>query len=202
MTRLKNGMIVFLYGDGYKLLDIEITNTFPLIALTQRTHLVLNSNEAQVLNGFEHLSVPPDLRLHISSNEEHLFFNVNEVWEMLNRKNSIPYRLFTIVGLPAINASPLGAGIWNEAMVIPPLTDSDFSQSTRLFVDFFIHHDNCSYSAILNYPFVHFKMRLARTRSGSSLETVHLSEIQRKAVQFADIFITLRFGYVELEDEE
>jgi len=110
MSQLPNGMIVFLRDQllpGPKLLDIEITNTFPLIALTQKTYLVRPTQDIEILRGYDHIAIPPDFRLHISSLNDHIFFDATPVWNMLKTSRAEPLHYFTIVGLPSARALPL-----------------------------------------------------------------------------------------------
>src|SRR3712207_3844826 len=104
MPKIKNGMIVFLKDQvfpGPKLLDIEITNTFPLIALSEKTYLQYSLNQSETLTGYDHIAIPPDFRLHISGPNDHLFFNAEPVWDFLDGDALTPFHYFTVVGLPS-----------------------------------------------------------------------------------------------------
>ena len=87
-------MIVFMRDQvipGPKLLDVEVTNTFPIISLTNETYLLDSSQEKELLMGYDHIAIPPDFRLHISGPKEHLFFDATPIWNLLNLRR-IPRR--------------------------------------------------------------------------------------------------------------
>ncbi len=148
MNGLKNGMIVFMKDGrfpGKKFLDIEVTNTFPLISITKQTILINSLQEEEIIQGYDHIAIPGDLRLHISSPKDHIFFNVNPVWDFIERSKSLtePLHYFTIFGLPSKFSreviDPGKTKSWHQATIISPFKDKEFNESTRLFIDFFIH---------------------------------------------------------------
>lgn len=207
MPRLQNGMIAFLRDQvlpGPKMLDVEVTNTFPLIALTRKTSLICSNQEPHVLERYDHISIPPDFRLHISGPEDRIFFDANPVWNFLDTEAALPFHYFTIVGLPAYSALPLvepgQTRTWHQAEIIAPFKDSLFNDATRLFIDFFLHHLPVNPEIILKAPFAKTGMRLAADNSGATLGPYDFSDIQRRKHAEKDISFTIRFGFVNMED--
>jgi len=130
MPRLPNGMIAILGNQtvpGPKLLDIEITNTFPLIKLERQSRLLRPNQPPEDIGAFDHVTIPPDLRLHLSSPKEHLFFNAEPVWSFLENPSTKPFHYFTFIGLPFAKTQPLvkpnETKTWHQAMLVLPFPD-------------------------------------------------------------------------------
>ncbi len=200
-------MIVFLRDEtipGPKLLDIEITNTFPLVALTQETHLICPGQDLEILKGYDHIAIPPDFRLHISGPTNHIFFDAACIWNMLEGDSKEPLHYFTIIGLPSNHAKPVidigQTRKWYQCIIISPFKDKEFNSSTRLFVDFFLHHTPLEPEIIYKAPLVMQGMRLANDRSGSLLGPYSFASFQRKKTD-KDIALTMRFGFVDIENK-
>jgi hypothetical protein len=209
MARLPNGMIFFLGNDdikpGCRLLDIEITNSFPLISVTNTTYLIGPNRASRTLTGYDHLSIPPDYKLHLSSSNQHLFFNVTPVWEMLQRFTPEPFHFFTIIGLPArLMASNAlqGPRKWHGCAIISPFLDSEFNATTRFSLDFFLHRFPINPASIDTTPFVIDGMRHARDRSGSVVGPFTFGGLQRKTQPTHNIMLSMRMGYIDLVDSE
>lgn len=209
MPQLKNGMIVFMRDQlfpGPKLLDIEITNTFPLIALTNETHLVYSSQKTEILSGYDHIAIPPDFRLHISGSKDHIFFNAIPVWNFLEGNSTKPFHYFSIIGLPArINQVLVKPGEnrkWHQAEIIYPFKDDKFNGSTRLFIDFFLHSIYTSQDFIYKAPLIMKGLRLATDQRGSVLGPYQFESIQRRKKPIINTMFSIRFGFANIDDNE
>lgn len=199
-------MIVFLRDGtipGPKLLDIEITNTFPLIALSKQTYLIGPTQEVELLKGYDHIAIPPDFRLHISGPNDHLFFDIIPVKELLENGQAGSLHFFSIVGLPSDLALPLvqpgRTRTWYQIVIISPFKDREFNASTRLFVDFFLHHLPISPKIIDKTPFVMPGMRLATDRSGSIFGPYIFADLQRQSGGDRRVAFSLRMGFANIE---
>ena len=205
---MKNGIIVFMRDQvipGKKMLDIRVTNPFPLISLEDEVHLLGPNRESEVLLNYDHISIPPDLKLHITGRNEHIFFNMTPVWAALDSDRPEFVHYFTIVGLPAGRARELVPDgerrTWQEGMVISPFHDADFNDSTRLFVDFFLHNAPTETEDIARYPLVMNGMRLASDQQGPVIGPYPFADLQRRRKPDENIELSLRFGYVNLSDD-
>ncbi len=122
--KLKNGMIAII--DGYisnkskKWLDIEITNYFPMIALPDKSFLISPDGKEDISN-YDHLSIPGDLRLHLSSKENHIFFDASVAWALQDGEGDEPLHFFSYIDLPTEQA-PFLIGLkkrkWNEVVLL------------------------------------------------------------------------------------
>ena len=209
MPRLQNGMIVFMRDQiipGPKLLDIEVTNTFPLIALTKETYLIHPTQHVKVLRGYGHIAIPPDFRLHISGTSDHIFFDITPFRNMLENGSATPFHYFTVIGLPSrITQQLIEPGKtrkWLQAQIISPFKDGEFNPSTRLFIDFFLHSLPMNLETITNSPFVMEGLRLATDRHGSVLGPYSFTSLQRRKQPEIDLVFSIRFGFANIEDNE
>jgi hypothetical protein len=209
--RVRNGIIAFVMGDlpaAQRLLSLEVTNTFPIVRLGRMPILLHKDGVAEELVGFDHISIPADLRLHMTHDDRHVIFDVADLWTALEREMPVvPHHLFTHIGLPFGKTDPLVAPgsrkRWQQAAIVSPLPDNKFGQSTRLFIDFFIHSISADQSGIENFGFVCTNMRLARDHHGSVFGPFEFSAIQRHRLPVRpDLGFSLRFGYTELEDND
>lgn len=199
-------MIAFLRDQvfpGPKMLDIEITNTFPLIPLEDEVHLLRPGKEVEILRGYDHIAIPSDFRLHISSKSDHIFFDATSLWNLVDNDRDGYIHYFTIVGLPASKAKDLvPAGktkTWHEAMMVSPFKDKDFNDNTRLFVDFFLHNLPLNPDDMAKHPFAIDGMRLATDQHGSIIGPHSFASLQRKKKPLKDVAFSIRFGYINLE---
>ena len=67
--RLKNGTIMILGPDeeniGRKVFDLKIMQTFPIISIDKNNSILLTKDLKETsINGYDHLSIPPDINLH------------------------------------------------------------------------------------------------------------------------------------------
>jgi hypothetical protein len=201
--RIDNGIIGFIMGDlpgAQKLLALLVTNTFPIIPLGKNPILLHTDGTFELLTGFEHTSIPPDLRLHMSSNDEHLFFDISELRPSIEQETPLGVcHLFTHIALPFGRTEPLvppgERRRWFQAALISPARDEQFAFATRLFVDFFIHSLNADTRAVVEREFTHPGMRLAADNSGPILGPFEFGAIQRRAMPVRrDLAFTIRWA--------
>lgn len=209
-SKLKNGMIAFIDGTisniSKKWLDIEITNTFPLIALPKTRLMLPNGAFEEIENSeYDHLSIPADLRAHLSGKKGKVFFDATEAWAIKAGQAAGPLRLFTFANLPIQNAPYLSGEktrSWDQTTLISPKPDEQFdSAKTRIFIDFFIHR-NLDNTTITDAPFAHESMRLAYDNSGPLLGPFSFEGLQRKYDTEPELLFTIRFGFAELEPSD
>lgn len=207
-SKLRNGMLAFIDGDisntTKKWLDIEVTNTFPLIALP-KTILVLPEGKTEAIDDYDHVSIPADLRTHLSGGKGKIFFDATQAWAVRDGQGTGPLRIFTFVNLP-VQSAPYLIGertkTWDQAALISPKQDDKFDPvKTRVFIDFFIHK-NSAKEIIYNAPFVNESMRLAYDNSGPLLGPFNFEGLQRKYPIEPDLLFTIRFGFAELEPKD
>ncbi len=205
MRRLPNGMIAIIAGSipGPKLLDIEVTNNFPLLALESKSFLLQPEHSAEDLSGYDHVSVPPDLRLHVSGPHDHLFFNAEPVWDFVDSVSAGVFHYFSFIGLPRHRVPPLveegETKTWHQGALIDPFPDAECNKMTRVFVDCFLHHLPINTEDLEKAPHAMSGMRLARDRNGPLFGPFAFSGFQRRTTP-RDVPFTIRMGYVEMED--
>jgi hypothetical protein len=207
VKKLKNGMIAIIDGQlsttSKKWLDVEITNCFPLIALPEHAFLRTAKGASEDISGLDHLSIPPDLRLHLSGKNQHIFFDTSAVFSAQGEKPCELVHLFTYVGPPIDRAPYLSGGKtrkWNQVVLISPFRDEKLNPvSTRVFIDFYIHEAPDILPRIIAAPFCMRNMRLAFDRSGCTLGPYRFGGLQRRSHYDSNLLFTLRFGYAELE---
>ena len=185
-----------------KWLDIEVTNRWPLITLGEKSRLLRADGSSEDLSGFDHLSIPPDLRLHLSGPADQIMFDAAPAWVAASGRSPAPFHWFTFIGKTIERADFLSGGkrrVWNGCVLISPFTDERFDPTrTRVFVDFFLH--SVQFSNAEHAPMCLPGMRAAHDRQGCTLGPFLLGEIQRRAESSPSVLCTLRFGFVELDN--
>lgn len=201
-----NGIIAILAEDR-KAIDIKITNAFPMIGLEPISWHVTSNGTITDLSGFQHFSIPPDLRLHFSKRKkgeapsEHLFFEASELRRLVREASRSPQALFTYIGCPITFCRRL-SGKWHGVIIISPFKDSTYDIiQTRVFIDFFVHTEPDP-RAIINAPLILPDMRLAYDRSGCTLGPFSYQGIQRKSQKQLALLSTVRFGFVNMSDDQ
>jgi hypothetical protein len=209
MRSLKNGIIAIIDGtisnESKKFLEIKITNSFPLIKLAKKSFLIKDVLGMELLKNYDHFSIPPDLRLHISG-KKHIFFD-NDFIKKLNNNASInPIKLFTFIGVPLAKTTLLFGNKKKEfdnTLLISLFLDSTCNfQKTRVFIDFFIHKEIDLLQQIIEYNFCLTGMRLSFDRNGCTAGPFLFEGFQRKINLEHKPFFTIRYGFVELDDVE
>jgi hypothetical protein len=71
---MANGTISLIAPDpGGWAFDLKITSSFPMITLSGRT-LLMRDDALEDVSRYQHLSLPPDLRVHLSAcRDDHLW---------------------------------------------------------------------------------------------------------------------------------
>jgi hypothetical protein len=205
--KLKNGMIAVTDGTisatAKKWLDVEVTNRWPLVALGARAK-VLSADLGYELEGEAHLSLRPDLRLHVTTPTEHIFFDARPAWAVADGEATEKLRWFTAIGKPFGPADLLTGGkhrVWHQGALVSPFLDDRCDPTrTRLFLDFFLHTSRHAPPTDVTPPALPM-MRPAYDRHGCTLGPFRLATLHRRQPPPGDdLLITFRFGFVELDD--
>lgn len=207
---MHNGIIAFIMDSlpsGPMLLRIEIANTFPIIPLGSSPILIHQDGTEEELQGYDHLSLPSDLRLHLSHRDTHIFFDVAPIWHALEHGTLPLTHLCTHIGLPHKRTPPVVAPgtskTWFGAEFISPFRDAAFTDLTRLFIDIFIHTIDVPHESISAFPFLMPHMRLATDRTSSIIGPYAFESIQRrKTTTYEGLGFSIRFGYVDMADND
>ena len=194
MAKLKNGIFTIL-GSGKKVIDIKITNAFPIIAVDSKTVIFKNDNSIGS-HDYQHLSLPPDLRIHLTSPTDHLFIEP----DLAALNHSCHIRLFTYVSKIISECSPL-SGVWEGgSVIVSPFEDDQYNiNHTRIVMDFILSAQPMI-SVDLNDEADWFaNTRRASDQDGSFFGPINYQGFQRrpKALHY---FCFVRMGYVEFDD--
>jgi hypothetical protein len=202
--RLKNGTIMILGADdkdvGRKVFDLKVMQTFPIISVDDNDSTLITKDFKETpINGYDHLSIPPDLNLHLTKNnglDRHLNFKTDLVDfdSGLLRNNFL--HLFTWMSKP-ISTYHEPHGTWYQAQMIFPPKDKLFTTSTSIFVDFFVH--NFPDKKMVNDHALFDKtMRLVGDNSGYIIGPYDFEQLVRGSHRFTPKFsFSARFGYYE-----
>ena len=124
---------------GRKVFDLKIMQTFPIISIDNDNSILVTKNlEEMPISGYDHLSIPPDLNLHLTSHgglERHLKFKTDFVDYNTGLLKNNFLHLFTWLSKP-ISLYREPHGTWNQAQMIFPPKDDLFTTNTGIFVDF------------------------------------------------------------------
>jgi hypothetical protein len=186
-----------------KVFDLKITQTFPIISIESGGARLFSKKIKDLpIEEYNHLSIPPDLNLHLTrdtGDEKHLKFKTEVVNydSGLLKIDFLP--LFTWMSAPISNYRQ-PHGTWNQAQLIFPPKDSKYSNSTGIFVDFFVHNYHAE-NLIKKHKLLNPTMRLVGDNSGYIIGPYELSETIRGNHSFSPKFLfSLRFGFYENKD--
>jgi hypothetical protein len=210
-AKLKDGIVTFIQGelpDARKLLAIDVRHSFPMISLGKNPILIHPDGSMEDIKRADHLSVPADLRLHITSPTTHIMFDVSPIWDMIDILPRSPItHLFSFVGLPIDFATPLvkpgQRKVWHQGALISPMPDKNFSLDTRLCIEFFIHSIEFCVADTEAVPFTipKMNMRLAPDRNGPVFGPFYFGELQRRdRPPRGDIMFSIRMCWTTPED--
>jgi hypothetical protein len=197
---MRNGIIGFLVKSN-KMIDLKITNSFPLLTIGKNTSLIFKNSPEICYEDYQHFSIPSDLNIHLTANKkDHIFFVHEQIQSELEKNKAI--HLFTYVSKKYENCEPLGKHKWNGAAIISPFTDEYFSiKTSRLWIDFIIHEKNAKIETN-NTEFFLSNMRLACDREGYMVGPFSFESIQRKSKgQIDDLAFSIRMGFCENESD-
>ncbi len=202
--RMKNGTIMILGADanniGRKVFDLKVMQTFPIISIdNDNSFLITKDFNETSISGYDHLSIPPDLNLHLTKNsglDRHLSFKTDFVDFNGGLLKNDFLHLFTWMSKP-ISAYREPHGTWEQAQIIFPPKDKIFSDNSSIFVDFFVHNFP-NETVIRNHPLLDKTMRLVGDNSGSIVGTFDFVLPNRGSHRFTPKFsFSARFGYYE-----
>jgi hypothetical protein len=206
-TKLRNGTIAFLGSSqlpGPVFLELTITNSFPMLVL-RNAYWLKADGAIEDVSAYDHLSIPPDLRLHLSG-PDHLFFDAASLWRVADGSGQQPFaHCFTAISPPHYRSRPFvepGARKrLNQCAFISPLHDKAFNGTTRLGIDFFVHRWPLDTAVILQQPYIVAGTRLARDATGSVAGPYSFDSLQRRAKPRGPLAFSIRMTYVDMEDD-
>jgi hypothetical protein len=202
--RLQNGTIMILGADdkniGRKVFDLKIMQTFPIISIDKDNSIFVNKNLKEVsISGYDHLSIPPDLNLHLTDHhglERHLNFQTNFVDYSSGLLKNKFLHLFTWMSKP-ISLYRQPHGTWHQAQIRFPPKDNLFTVNTGIFVDFFVHNIPDK-TIVSDYKLFNKTMRLVGDNSDYIIGPYDFEQLIRGKHRFIPKFsFSARFGYYE-----
>lgn len=170
--------------------------------------MIYTDGSFEEIKGADHLSVPADLRMHITSHTDHIRFDISPIWDMLDNLSLIPItHIFTFIGVPFVYAKPLvkqfQRKLWHQAALISPIPDDNFSSDSRMCVEFFIHSMEFLRKNVEGLPFTipRMNMRVAPDRSGAVFGPFWFGELQRRnCPSRPDVTFSIRMCYSAPQD--
>jgi len=207
---LRNGIIGFLASGrlpGRIYSSIAITNTFPMIYLKAAVLHFVDGSTADVA-AYDHLSVPPDLRLHLSGRAANpIYFDVSSVWQLIAEGDaSRAAHCFSVISRPFkdLDRFPLPAKRKrvSQALFVSPKPDAHFNSNTRLVLDFFVHYRHTPMEAIADHPPIRGGVRHANDAHGDVVGPFPFNSLQRRDSRQPDsVGFSIRMGFAELGAE-
>lgn len=210
MARQPNGTIMILgpdhTGTYRKAIDLKITQRFPIINLGANAKLVMDGEESDI-SCYKHLSIPPDLRIHltstISSGRRGRMFLRQE--PLVNEEGSLSMpllHLFTLISAPVINyPEPRNSSqpkrTWYQGVLISLPADQQYDpERTRIFLDIFIHREPWSADDLAHGWTLPANMRLPKR---PALGPHYFHELVRGTGIKPKFFHSFRFGFCEMD---
>lgn len=111
MKKTKSGIIAILANYGSpemrKVLDVKITSGFPTVTIPKGFKVVLPQTK-QTLRNYQHITIPPDLNIHITGNSQPKVWN-DGFGGLLTRKGTLKksYQKLLTVVFPPISDFPV-----------------------------------------------------------------------------------------------
>lgn len=202
--RLQNGTIMILGADdqniGRKVFDLKVMQTFPIISIDNDDSILVTKDLKEIpISGYDHLSIPPDLNLHLTNHrglERHLKFKTDFVDHDSGLLKEGFLHLFTWMSKP-ISSYREPRGVWHQAQMIFPPKDNLFTANTGIFVDFFVHNTPDK-TIVGDYQLFDSAMRLVGDNSGYIIGPYEFEHLVRGKHRFIPKFyFSARFGYYE-----
>jgi len=189
---------------GRKVFDLKIIQTFPIITTESGKTKLRTKKEEIDINEYQHLSIPPDLNLHLTKSireKRHLLFDIDLVNLNDGTLKEDWVHLFTWRSRPISNyRKPIGT--WYQAQIIFPSKDDKFTENTGIFIDFFVHKRPEETQLIQYYPYLFEGMRFAGVNHGNISGPYQFNEVVRgKHRVIPNYLFTIRFGYYETEGD-
>jgi hypothetical protein len=184
------------HGHACKVIDIKVTNTFPIIALDRKTELIDGDGNVHDLTGYQHFSIPADLEVHLTGDDHNgvkkrLFFEPS--FTDHNRNLTAPLqKVFTFVSAPVQYYEKL-QGHWFQAQIVLLNPDGVYIPGyTRLFLEFFAHK-SMDQKVIEASPVTGLKIHRMQFVMGP----FSFASLQRKLKQPAHFVFSYRVGFCE-----
>ncbi len=189
---------------GRKVFDLKIIQTFPILTTDSgKTKLMADGTETEI-DDYQHFSIPPDLGLHLTKTlgeNRHLRFNTNLVNQKEGTLTEDFVRLFTWCSRPISNyRQPIGK--WCQAQIICLPKDTQFTNNTGIFIDFFVHKNREDAQKIPQLPYLDSRMRYIGDNSGNITGPYEFNKIVRGNHEVKPNYLfTIRFGYHEADND-
>ncbi|MBD3360058.1 MAG: hypothetical protein GF365_05130 [Candidatus Buchananbacteria bacterium] len=184
---------------GRKVFDLKITNSWPIISISTKQPQFYhdwNGKVNKIDPPNQHLSIPPDLNIHLSPNYQ--FLHRDLVDDQGNLTVDFAY-LFGWFSSPISNY-PEPKGQWYQAELFFLNPDETFSENTGIFVELLVHKAEDEINRVLNEPFSFSKMRLISNNEAYAMRTYKFSELIRKKVEVTpNFYLSMRYGFYECD---
>lgn len=185
---------------GRKVFDLKITNSWPILSISTKQPQFFRNLDgviSQIQNPFQHLSLPPDLDIHLSQKQNHHFLHRGLVDNNGNLNYEFVY-LFGWLSQP-IGNYPQPIGTWHQAELFFLTPDQRFTQQTGIFVELFVHKKENEIAKILAEPFFNSSMRLISNHEPVAVRTYIFRELIRASSPkvIPNFFLSMRYGFWE-----
>ena len=183
---------------GKKVFDLKITDSWPILTIDANQPQFFMDSTGNLTNSkicYQHLSIPPDLALHLTAKNGRRFLR-NALTKSDGSLSDNFLHLFSWLSQPIVNCPP-PIGSWNGAVMITMPPDSKFTANTGIFVDFFAHR-NKEETQIANYPYAEPSMRVVQDKTPNILTGRFVELIRKRGPQPSpDFYLSMRFGFWE-----
>lgn len=185
---------------GRKVFDLKITNSWPILSIsTQQPQLFRNWDGvvSQIQNPFQHLSLPTDLDIHLTQQQNHHFLHRG----LVDNHGSLNYEFVYLFGWfsQPIGNYPQPIGTWHQAELFFLTPDQKFTSSTGIFVELFVHKKEDEIARILTEPFFDSSMRLISNHEPVAVRTYLFKELIRTPNPRVtpNFYLSTRYGFWE-----
>jgi len=216
MPRKPNGTIMLLAPDhvgiARKVIDLKVMQRFPILDLGRQSWMTNVDGTLTDTSRYEHLSIPPDLRVHLTGartgDRKDRLFLIEQPQALQDGSLSGPLlHLLTFVSAPVTTYpeprnSSQSNRTWHQAAIIMLPADREYSaKRTRMFLDLFVHQQPYAPSFALHMPMAQAEMRLPFGER-CILGPHWFQDLVRGSDMTTRYFFTLRFGYCEMAVDE
>lgn len=209
MTQQLNGTIMIggsgINGICRKVFDLKITSTWPIISISIKQPQFFRNwdgTTTQIQNPFQHLSLPPDLDIHLSQKQNHHFLHRG----LVNASGNLNYDFAYLLGWfsQPIGDYPQPIGAWYQAELFFLTPDQRFSDKTGIFVELFVHKKENEIAKILAEPFFDSSMRLISNHEPVAVRTYLFCQLirQRNPRIVPNYFLSMRYGFWESSNNQ
>ncbi len=184
-----------------KVFDLKITNSWPLLSISTKQPQFFRNWEgviSQIPNPFQHLSLPPDLNIHLSQKQNHHFLHRG----LADNNGNLNYEFVYLFGWfsQPIGNYPQPIGAWRQAELFFLTPDRKFTPQTGIFVELFVHKNEDEVARILAEPFFDVNMRLISSHEpAAAIRTYIFKELVRVSNPrvMPNFFLSMRYGFWE-----